>query len=101
MNLNTAIILFFIVFMVVQNQQKECNCGNAPNEYGYVGSIDSSSRIINHAVDRTGRTGPVFMNTSPESWGNPPRMGYNMNSALTVGGVGTGFNSVRGINVSK
>jgi hypothetical protein len=86
MKLSTAIILFFIVFMVVQNQ-KECHYGFASratpaahpgNPYVNVGSLRGDATSIDNAH---GRIHSTFQFTSPESWG--PGM-FHTNDAMKL-----------------
>ena len=91
MKLSTAIILFFIVFMVVQNQ-KECGTSNYSGPAGggtYVGqayqnvtSLDSLAKTID---PDWGRTHSTFHHVSPESW-QPGMFPNNKASMLNVGG---------------
>ncbi len=109
MQLTTAIILFFITFMVVQNQ-KECattttgghtssgsfaSGGSAVGQsYNNVGSLDGLART----VDPTwGRAHSTFHFTSPESW-QPGMFPANKASMINVGGRAhvTGIPSVPG-----
>ncbi len=93
MKLSTAIILFFIVFMVVQNQ-KECASGQSGTgaataagggwtgqNYLNVGSLDGLARTIDPTY---GRTHSTFHFTSPESW-TPGMFPDNKASMLNVG----------------
>lgn len=89
MKLSTAIILFFIVFMVVQNQ-KECAQGGsttasggglAGQSYLNVGSLDGLARTIDPTYNRTHST---FHFTSPESW-QPGMFPDNKASMLNTG----------------
>ena len=89
MKLSTAIIMFFIVFMVVQNQ-KECANGSATSaggglagqSYLNLGSLDGLARTIDPTYNRTHS---AFHFTSPESW-QPGMFPDNKASMLNVGG---------------
>jgi hypothetical protein len=112
MQLTTAIILFFITFMVVQNQ-KECATtstgghtstgpagsfatgGSAVGQsYNNVGFLDGLARTIDPTW---GRTHSTFHFTSPESW-QPGMFPNNKASMLNVAGRAhvTGIPSVPG-----